>query len=177
MLFTNMTGSNDCPKYMKLDVLAFLYRSACVFGGLFVAFWFLQICLSFANALQDVRKFEHTGNFPYFLYYLREYQFTETVCVFLLMLTELLLYAVHCHRAMVGKRQEGIIWYFTIMLVFHSAIWLSANLLPNPEWPYAVTDELVMYYCFVANTTVLPSIVYFILYLLHVQKSELKKNM
>ena len=177
MLFTNMISSDDHPKNQKPGALSFLHRAACIYGTLFVVFCLLRCYLSVANALQDVYKFEYAGTFPYLLYYLGEYRFLETVCTFLLVMAELLFYVVQYRRITQGKPLRGGIWYFFVMLVIHTAICLHANSLHLPNFgPSSVAEEAGMYYRFFANVTVSPSIIYFILYLLHVRKLGSKKD-
>lgn len=176
-MFTNSLVSDDYSrKSGKPDFLSILHRIACVYGTLITVFCLFRCCLSVVNALQDVHKYDHTGTFPYFLYFLDEYQFAEDVCIFLLMTAELLLYVAQYRRAEQRKPLWGSILYFIVMLVLHTAIWLHADSLPSPDWPYEVTDEAVMHYRFFANVTVSPSIVYFVLYLLRMRKIRSATN-
>lgn len=178
MMFSNTLLSDDHPKKTgKPHTLFALHRIACVYGTLISVFCLFRCYLSVANALQDVHKFEHTGTFPYFLYFLDEYQFLEAVCTFLLMTVELLLYVSQYRRAEHKKPFRGYFGYFTIILVLHVTIWLHANSLPLPDFgPSSVAEEAGMHYRFFANVTVSPSIVYFILYTLRVRKHESEKD-
>ena len=177
MICTNMIVSDDHSKSKKTDLLSYLHRTACMYGTLFVIFCLSRCYLSFANALQDVHKFEHTDTFTYLLYYLGEYQFLETVCSFLLVMTELLFYVAQYRRITQGKPLRGGIGYFFVMLVIHTAICLHANSLPLPDFgPSSVAEEAGMHYRFFANVTVSPSIIYFVLYLLRLRKSGAKTD-
>ncbi len=178
MMYSNMQRSDDHhQKAGKPNALFALHRIACVYGTLITVFCLFRCYLSIANALQDIRKFEHTGTFLYFLYFLDKYQFLEAVCTFLLMTVELLLYVSQYRRAEHKEILRGCFWYFFVIIALHIIIWLHAHSLALPDFgPSSVAEEAGMHYRFFANMTVSPSIVYFILYSLRVRKHKSEKD-
>lgn len=174
--FNTIVLDDYSEKFPKSDACAVLHRIACVFGVLITAFCLLRCFLSVGLALQDVRKYEHTGTFPYFLHFLDENSFSENICMFQLMTAELLLYITQYRRAVQRKPLRGIIWCFTVILILHTGIWLHANSLPSPKVPYEMTDLAVNDYLTFANVTVLPSIVYFVAYFSRIWKNRSRKS-
>lgn len=172
-----LRSDDNSPRKRNLDAISFLHRITCTYGTLITVFCLFQCYLSVTNALQDVHKFEHTGTFPYFLYFLDEYQFAEELLMCLLMATELLLYIVQYNRALKATAFPGSILYFILTLIFHIFIWTHANSLPLPKFgPSTVAEEAGMEYRYFANVTVLPSVLYFILYLLRVHRLKLAQD-
>lgn len=177
MLIGALASYDNTSRSRKLEGLSFLHRFACVYGALLTAFCLFRCFLSIGNAFQDIHKFEHTGSFTYFLYYLDEYQFIETVCTFLLTLGELLLYIAQCRQIIRKESYQWGIWWFMGMFVLHAIIWIHANSLPLPDFgPSTVAEEAGMRYRFFANVTVSPPVIYFILYLLRVHKLKLERH-
>ena len=175
-LDTLTSDDNSSPK-RNLDVLSFLHRITCIYGILITVFCLFQCYLSVANALQDVHKFEHTGTFSYFLHFLDEYNFAEDLLMCLSIATELLLYIVQYNRVQKAKPFTGSIWYFTVMMIIHVIIWIHANSISLPKLPpYNVADEAGLYYRASANLTVIPSVIYFIQYLLCIRKCRTKQD-
>lgn len=157
----------------RLDFLPILHRISCIYGVLITIFCLFRCYLSVTNALQDVHKFEHTGTFSYFLHFLGEYDFLESVFTFQLVTVELLLYVVQCRRVNQKKSSRGSIWYFVVMLVLHAIIWMHANSLPLPDFgPSNVAEEAGMKYRFFANVTVSPPVGYFFSYLWRMHKIQ-----
>ena len=171
-MFTNTLLPDGNPKKNGTqNIYSCFHRIACAYGGLIAAFCLFRCYLSIADALQDIYKFEHTGTFLYFLYYLGEYRFLEAVCTFLLVMAELLFYVVQYRQLEKKIPFRSRIVGFVVILIFHLGIWLHANSLPLPDFfPATVAEEAGMYYRFFANITVSPSVVYSILYLWHVRK-------
>lgn len=153
------------------DVLTVLHRIACIFCGLLMIYLLLRCYLSFSCALQDTQKFEHTGTFPFFLYFLDEEDFLGEVNVFLLVAIEFWMYIVQFRRVEDHKSFRGSILYFSIMLAIHAAVCLHANSLVLPNCPpYTAADEAGLGYRAFANMTIMPSVIYFSLYLMHLWK-------
>lgn len=149
----------------KTGFSSVLHRISCIIGIIITIFCLFCCYLSVANALQDVRKFEHTGTFAYFLHFLDEYDFAETVLIFLLMAVELLLYLVQYRRAAQKQLFRGSILYFTVIMVLHLICCLHANALPLPDFgPANAAESAGMWYRHYTNVTISPSIGYFISY-------------
>lgn len=162
-------------KPKSLSILLILHWFACVLGTLIVVCCLLRCFLSVANALQDIYKFEHTGNFPYFLHFLSEYHFSGEVCTFLIVAGELLIYGVQ-YRSIAQQENPSwrSIWCFASIFVFHMLIWLHAHSIPTPEWPYEETADAVFRYKLFANITVSPSAAYITSYAMHLRR--IKQN-
>lgn len=169
MMLMNALGSNDHSS-KSTNILSMLHRWVCIFGTLVTICCLFRCFLSIANALQDVDKFEHTGTFQYFLFFLDQYYFPGAVCTFSLMMAELLLYITQYRRAEEDVHHWGKILYFALILAFHIVVWLQAKSIPAPAWPYEETDEVVMQYLLFGNMTVFPPIAYCIMYILNVRK-------
>lgn len=166
-------GKTMTKKPSKFDGISILHRFTCVFGALITVCCLFRCYLSATNALQDVYKFEHTGTFQYFLYFLDEYHFSDEMCTFLLMIGELLVYGVQYHHIAQQRNPiRGSVWYFVIMFVFHTVIWLHANSIPMPEWPYERTADAVFCYMLFANMTILPSAAYLVSYIMRLRKTN-----
>ena len=167
MMLINMSSSDDrLDKPRKLKFCSILHRIAGIYGTLVIICLLFRCGLSVLNALQDVNKYEHTATFSYFLHFLGEYDFSENLCILLLVIAEFLLYFTQYHPAKKKELFHGSVWYFAATLVLHIIIWLHANSLPMPDsWPYTVVEEAALNYRFFANVTVSPTIVYFVSYL------------
>ena len=167
MIPINTLGSDDrLEKTRKLKFSSVLHRIACIYGALIAAFLLFMCVLSVLNAEQDIHKYEHTGTFSYFLYFLNEYEFTEHLCMFLLAIAELLFYFAQCHPIKKKGSSRGSVWYLGAILVLHIIIWLHANSLPIPDTsPYTEVEEAALTYRFFANVTVSPTVGYFVSYL------------
>ena len=177
MMLMTPPGSDDhFGKPHKTDFLSVIHRGACVLGVLITVCCLFRCYLSVANALQDVHKFEHTNNVQYFLYFLDEYQFTDAVCMFMLMLVELTLYVVQFRSVSHERPLWGNVCYFTLVMMLHITLWVHVNSIPSPEWPYTETADAVFSYILFANMTVLPSVVYLVSYILRVIKNKPRTN-
>lgn len=172
MLMTTPGSDGHCGKLHKSDFSSVIHGGACVLGALITVCCLFRCYLSVANVLQDVHKFEHTNNVQYFLYFLDEYQFTGTVCMFMLMLAELCLYVVQFRSVSHERPLGGNVCYFVLVMLLHITLWAHANSIPSPEWPYSETADAVFSYILFANMTVLPSVAYLVSYILRVIKSK-----
>ena len=160
-------GSKDCRKERgSIGIDGFLHLCACICGPIVTVFLLFQVFLSVANALQDVNKYEHTGTFAFFLYFLNVYGFTTIICVFLLAATEMLLYIVLYRRAEKGITHWGSICYFSVMMLLHIMVWFHANTMPSLDLIYDETFEAVYSYFLFAKTTALPAVLYAVSYVL-----------
>lgn len=158
--------------------LCFMHRCVCLCAGMLSAFCIFRCYLSFSNALQDVYKYEHTETFAYFLHFLGEYHFLETLCMSMLVIAELVLYIFMQHRATQTQFSKSGIVYFAIFFGIHAIIWIHSNSMQLPDFsPSTIAEEAGMRYRFFANITVLPSASYLFLYLLRARNTGASRNM
>lgn len=155
--------STECE---KPDCLYFLHRVACTICAVVAAFCLLRCLLSFSCALDDARKHGVLGIAYPLWYYLGVNDFPETVGLFLCVVAELMMYITLCRREDQYIPFRGSIGYFAIALVIHAAMCLHVNALLLPsESPVTPADMAAIHYRRFANTTMLPSAVYFVMYL------------
>lgn len=177
MILTNTLASDDYSrKSGKPDFLSFLHWIACIFCTLLTVYCLFYCYLSFTGALQDMRKYGGLGFSYPFQYYLKKNNFSENVNPFLCVTAEFLLYIAQYRRAERKKPFRGSIWYFSVMLVIHAVVWLHANSLSLPDGPpFSSADLPGVRYRRFANMTILPSVIYFILYSLRSRKLRSEK--
>lgn len=154
----------------KSDLLATFHLIGCGLCTLLCAYLLVLCCISFSGALHDLQKYEYAGSF---LHFLGENDFWEFLCVFLLMVAEFRIYVVQCRRAEEQVSFLGSILYFSVLLLFHGIVLLHANSLSLPDVPpYTAADSAGFLYRSFAILTILPSVLYWVLYLLRVWKSR-----
>lgn len=172
MIHTNdFESNNDSGSSREPDFQGYFHRITCIFSALIAVYYLLMCVLSFSGALQDMKKFGGLG-FSYSLgYYLVNNSFPEAMQMFLPVTAEFLFYLVLYRRAEQKKRNQGSIWYFSLMLILHIVIWLHANSLDIPESPPFITaDGFGLRYYFFTTITVLQAIVYLVLFVFRVRK-------
>ena len=148
-----------------------LHRIVCILGCVLLIYLLFRCYLAVSSALQDVRKFEHENSFPFFLYYLDREGFLSEVIVLLIMATEFFLYIHLSSRIDCQPSLRRSILYFVIVLMVHTAVYLHANTLILPNCPpYTAVDDVGLSYRFFANLMILPSALYFVMYLLRLWK-------
>ena len=157
--------------------LSILHRVTSVLIALLALYWLLMSILSYDGALQDMRKFSGLGFSYPFEYYLLTNRFPEALATFLCVTIEFLLYFTLYCRANKGKLLRGSVFYFSVMLVVHAAVWLHAHyLIPEYVFQFSYGDKFVeIDYCSFANDTIFPAVAYFVLYLFRVRKIKANK--
>ena len=174
-MFTNTFISDNHSKNTgKSDFLSRFHRFVCIFSLILTAFCLLRCIASYEGALQDMRKYEGLGFSYPVQYYLEKNCFLVIVGQFLWVTCEFLLYIVQCRWAHQKKSLWGSLWYFYVMLVFHTATWLHANSIVQGYPPPASTCRLVLDYRTLANISILPALLYSLSYTLRVHKLRLK---
>ena len=135
-----------------------LHNSTCILCALHALLWLFMSIFAVGDALQSVRKFEGIRAPRPFHYYLTDGDFWVILGIFLSATAELLIYIALCQLTKKKKFVLGSIMYFSCMLVFHTIACLNDySLILGYAPPLPVV-------------TMLPSIVYFALYLFRVHK-------
>lgn len=174
MILLNGFFSDD--EYNKnVTFIIRVHRVMCTLSIMLAVYWLFMCILSVLGALQDMEKYGGLGFSYSFWFYLCRNRFLVHVGCFLCMTIELLLYSVQYRYANQKKPIWISIWYFSFMLILHTAAWLHASFLVQDSSLTLIKDA-IWEYRFFANKTILPSYGYFILYLLHVHKLKSGKN-
>lgn len=177
MLTNTIISDDHSRKNGRLDFVSILHRIACAYSILLMVYCLLHCYLAFTGALQDVHKFEHTGTFPFFLYFLDEHRFLEDVCTFVIVTAEFLLYIALYRCAERNNPFRAGVLYIVGILVIHVVMYLHANSLPIPDYSYHHDARgAALSYRVFANDTVLPPVIYFVMYLLRIWKSRLTEK-
>ena len=171
MQFLRMYDFRSTRKTEEQVFLSVLHKIVCILGRVLLTYLLLRCYLAVSSALQDVRKFEQTNNFPFFLYCLDSEDFLSEVIAFLIMAAELFLYVFLCGKIDCQSARRRSILYFAIVLTVHAAVYFHANALILPDRPpYTAIDDAGLNYRFFANVMILPPVLYFVMYLLHIWK-------
>lgn len=144
------------------------------FGLLVIVFCQFMCDLSWGCARQDVCKYEDKRSFLHFLYFLGEYDFWYELRILLLVVSEWVIYMRLYRRARKNPKHRGEIVYYSVVTLLHIGACLHANLLPIPE--DAALASIRGGYCHAANRTVLPSVLYCIVYFWHLYRLRKEKN-
>lgn len=163
--------------YKEPYFLSISQRIVCALCVIPIVYYLLMCYFSFSGAFDDWHKFKDLGFSYSFQYHLNKNDFLEDFVPFLCAAIEFVMYIVQYHRAEKKKPFSASVWYFSFMLVIHAAIWLHASSLLLPDSPpYDTAYFQAVRYRRFARMTILPSVAYFLMYLLRIWINKSKKN-
>lgn len=168
MLFSKKYG-----KYRTTDLLHKLHVGACAFSALLFMYCLLRCIATLDGTINDFNKYRDLGFSYTFHYHLQNNGFYREVIPFSGVGMEWLHYLLQYRRVKQKKKNAGGIWIFGILLVVHIAMWLHAGTLSLPDLPdWELVELPVVQYRRFSNMTVFPSVVYFVMYVLHTRTSR-----
>ena len=138
------------------------HRIACGTGRLMMALALFYCGLSFAGAMQDMRKFGGLGFSYSFGHYLEENDFRHSLWPLLCVTAEFALYLT---------QRTKRTWFFAAMLVLHTGLWIHAMVLSAPA---GIGYNPFGYYLRFAKMTLLPTVAYFVSNFLGMRGAERK---
>ena len=166
-------SNNPFRNAPKNDLLSILHRVVCFCCVLITAYYLLMCIFSVTGAIDDKQKYGGLGFSYSFGQYLVDNAFPKSICMFLPIACEFLLYVVLYCRAKRMKHPQISTLYLSVMFVIHVIIWLHANSLEIPDSPpFISSDGFGLDYCFFATITAVQSAVYLILFIMLAHKAN-----
>ena len=163
-----MTANNDHKKARFPSIVGFFRWSALAICWLEVAYSLLRCYWGFSSSLDDMRKFSGLGfDYP-FTHYLMENDILEAVFTALHSVMLLVIFMVYYRKAKKNIIPRSGLWYFWIMIVFQTVLCVLTNVQCDFA-PANLAGVWLYLWCFV-NLTMLPAVIYFVLYILRVRK-------
>lgn len=170
-IINSFKSRKHCSEEQWSNILVIIYRIAFAYGAIRTAICQFSVFLSVLGALQDVRKFEHTRTFAYFIHFLGTNRFYEAMCACAVSFTELLIFVLIYRQAIKHKPTWSHLWYFAGSSISHVLLWVFLNFFARQTFPE------IFFACFsFAILTVSAPIFYFISYVICMIKRYMRQG-
>lgn len=168
-----MLSRKEYSKSQKLELLRKLHMIAWLFGALLSLYCLLRCIAALDGAMKDFSKFRDLGFSRTFHCHLQNNGFYREIVPLLGVGLEWFHFSLQFYRADKYNQKASSIWIFSFLLIVHITMWLNSRVLPLPDLPaWELVDFPVVQYRRFANMTILPSIIYFMLYLLRIRSVD-----